>query len=127
MTTSDFPNLIQVVQESWLAAIVRWARNAGQWAATHSLAVRLVTRAWQQGSRWSAADRWRFGAVAVGTAAIGQWLLLQVIPAYVATALPHAMFLGFGLMCFTVAMLAEPWSRALERIRDRTRYRVGDG
>ena len=112
MTDREFRAVYETAAESrlWLA----WSAAQRAWSAAwrESSAVRLAGRVTASLGEWPAADRVRYGAIALATAALGHVGFVALFPAYVAPAFPRAAVLAVAILAAVVASLPQQFVRA---------------
>ena len=106
MSDREFAALTRAAVESRLGCAVAETadRIAEAWRSSRTAIVASAVSS--AIGPWPAADRLRLGSMVIGWAAAAHWGALAIIPAYVATGIPHACFLGAGLLSFAVAATA---------------------
>ena len=103
MTAWEFPLLRAAAEHSLIGRAAAATVKVTASAATSSQAAAWL-HAGQAGFRGlPPASRLRAGALLLGWAAMVHWVLLAVIPAYVATGIPRAWFVGLAMIAWLIA------------------------
>ena len=111
MNDHEFDALAIAAADSYVGRAVRLGAGYLAAAWTSARVVSSTGAIARQLRALSPTDRTRMAATCAGTAAITYWALLRVTPPYVATGIPHAWFLGVGLLALGATLLAGPLAR----------------
>ena len=112
MTDREFRAVYETAAESRLWQALSAAQRAWSAAWRDSSAVRVAGRTRASIGQWPVVDRVRYGAIALGTAALGHLGFLALFPAYVAPALPRGAMLAVAILAAVIASLPQHFVRA---------------
>jgi hypothetical protein len=108
----EFERLESHLRGSWLVRTIDASATAWRVAATRSAIVRALRSAITRFSSLAPADRLRAVAAFSATATIVHLLLLSVVPAHIAPALPQAVWVLVALTALVVAIAAKAVTNA---------------
>jgi hypothetical protein len=101
----EFERLESHLRGSWLVRTIDVSAAAWRVAATRSAIVRALRRAITQFSSLTPAKRLRAVAVFVATAAVGDLILLRLVPLDIAPTLPKAMCVLVAAAALVIAFV----------------------
>jgi hypothetical protein len=101
----EFERLESHLRGSWLVRTIDVSAAAWRVAATRSAIVRALSRAITQFSSLTPAKRLRAVAVFVATAAVGDLILLRLVPLDIAPTLPKAMWVLVAAAALVIAFV----------------------
>src|SRR5262245_43840633 len=112
MNDRDFARLQSLLQESRLIRGVDTIATASLHAVNRSTSAEWMRRTWARVVSGPVESQVRATSVFVATATIGHVLLLRLVPAHIAPALPRALWVTIAASALIVAAASAPVTTA---------------